>query len=305
MKSRIYIALVICLFITKAWTQTFNAALNVDEILIGEPVRYSLTVVQEGASEEVDYTPHQEYIIGKSSSGEAVQLELLQPFKDTNYQVDGNYVWKGEYVLTYWDSSYVTLFPEQVKVGGVAYTSNANLLLVTLPMVDEQLPMHDIFELFTPVEEPFPLRVWVVLGVILLLLVLGVLLWKKKRKKNETVLVLSALEEALLRMDQLEQSKLYEKDLKEYYAELSIVLRAFLGKHYQLGMLDKTSVEIIRYLKKKGLSTGLIVQINELLTKSDLVKFAKSTPPQNEVFQVTEQARHCVKTISVKNKVNE
>ncbi|HAW81051.1 MAG TPA: hypothetical protein DCX27_15870 [Balneola sp.] len=63
-------------------------------------------------------------------------------------------------------------------------------------------------------------------------------------------------------------------------------------------MLDKTTGEIEHLLATKGLEKSTIKLVTMILTKSDMVKFARSAPPVSEVFAVTNEARRVVNEIA-------
>lgn len=286
-----------------SYGQVLNAVLEQDEIEIGQPVRLTLSIIQDTRVDSVVYSPHQHSFYGKATDGSAVELEVLSDFKDTSYIQENKTIWKGSYILTCWDSTYVTLLPEEVEIGQQKHFFPAVLLGVTMPAADQAIPLYDIHELFT---EATPTRSlifwgWLIGGVLFLIIVW--LIVKRSRKKAPSRSELSLLEFTLKQIDDLEQSKQYEQHLKEYYAALSVIMRSFLGKAYGLSMLDKTSNEIGLLLKKKKIAAVLLNMITEIMTKSDMVKFAKSQPPISEVFEITNHAREIVREISKKEEI--
>jgi len=102
----------------------------------------------------------------------------------------------------------------------------------------------------------------------------------------------------LKEIDELEKSKSYEQNLKEYYFDLSIIVRKFFSAHFKERMLDKTSSEIELLLSKKGLEHSTVEVVHKILNQSDLVKFAKSEPPVSDVFVITNDARRVVVEIA-------
>ncbi len=71
---------------------------------------------------------------------------------------------------------------------------------------------------------------------------------------------------------------LEEKNYKDFYSELSDILRRYLERRFGIEALEKTSSEIKLELEKKAFEKDLIRGILEVLSESDLVKFAKLTP---------------------------
>ena len=77
--------------------------------------------------------------------------------------------------------------------------------------------------------------------------------------------------------------------VKEYYSELTEIVRNYIGRDIEIPTFEQTSNEIIELIeaqnnkKKLGLSKETIATINSLLRNADLVKFAKSKPLSHEI----------------------
>lgn len=279
--------------------QTLNTVFEKEEIEIGEPVRLTFSVVYEDASEEPVYTPHNSSITVKSENGERLELEILESFKDTIIHKEGQLIWKGYYNVTCWDSTYITLLPEVVNVGGQEMSFPPALLAVTMPPVNQNVELYDIYEQFTEVKPNANYTIlWWVVSIAAVIIIAYFLYRFVIKQKTMTVPSLSLKELTLQQINELEESKRYDGHLKEYYADLSIILRRFIGAYYGFSALDKTSNEILALLKPKKLSREVLSEIQLILTKSDMVKFAKSTPPMSEVFEITAQARDVVNEIT-------
>ncbi len=71
---------------------------------------------------------------------------------------------------------------------------------------------------------------------------------------------------------------LEERKYKDFYSELSDILRRYLERRFAIEALEKTSSEIRLDLEKNAFDRELTSRIWEVLSESDLVKFAKYTP---------------------------
>ena len=123
----------------------------------------------------------------------------------------------------------------------------------------------------------------------LCLLLLAFLLynWNKRRKNKAVRVVLQPLVPAhtiaLNQLNLLKNKELWQKNLvKEYYSELTDVLREYLEKRYPVKTQEKTTDEIISSLNKLEIPFDNREMLHQLLLLADLVKFAKGKPSASE-----------------------
>ncbi len=69
---------------------------------------------------------------------------------------------------------------------------------------------------------------------------------------------------------------------KVYYIELSDILRRYLEGRFNLPAIDRTTHEMAREMKSTGIKRQEQMVIREMLERSDMVKFAKALPSENE-----------------------
>lgn len=291
------------------FAQQLNTHLSKPSIQIGEPVTITFSIQASNPFDSVAYIPQNGIFKAKSSaSGDTssisteYELEVMQLFEDTTYKEGGKYIWKGVYRVTGWDSAYVAIPPERIIVDDSLMYFPAALLEVGMPAADPSKPIHDINESFTEVDEEKGFMAflkshwwWMLIALIVLIFVIWKLFPKREKKSKKE---LSLRERTLKEIDELEKSKSYESNLKEYYFDLSIIVRRFFSEHFEERMLDKTSKEIEELLAQKGLRPSTVEVVHRILNQSDLVKFAKSEPPISEVFVITNDARRVINEIA-------
>lgn len=291
-------------------SQDLNLVIDKPEAQIGEPFEATYSIVSDQPIDSVRYNPNHPIFFGKETTedqssvvNEEYELEIQGIFSDTSYQKDGEFIWKGKYKLVGWDSAYVVLPPEKVYIDDSLHYFPPGLIQITSPQADPSKEIYDINEDFTTLSsdeaglKAFLIKHWWWILIVLLLIII-VVYKKLKGREKKPVIHLSLREQTLKEIDALEKSKGYEVDLKEFYFDLSLLLRNFLAKHYKMRMLDKTTGEIEQILAKKGLERSTIKLVTMILTKSDMVKFARSAPPVAEVFAVTNEARRVVNEIA-------
>jgi hypothetical protein len=121
----------------------------------------------------------------------------------------------------------------------------------------------------------------------ILLIALSFLAWQMwKRWKNRQIKPIvqeiiqppHIIAERLLA--ELRAKKLWQNGkIKEFYSELSRILRGYLEDQFKMPALETTTDELIAMMKKRDFSTEIIEKIQDLLQTADLVKFAKVEPP--------------------------
>ena len=133
--------------------------------------------------------------------------------------------------------------------------------------------------------------IWVLLGVIVIAAIVGFIYYLKKKPKKEMILpvvkqpLIAAHVTALTQLKVLRDKKLWQQgEIKQYYVELSDVLREYLEKRYFIKTHEKTTDEIFAGLRGLDIPTENKQILQQILVMADLVKFAKEkpTPADNE-----------------------
>ena len=115
----------------------------------------------------------------------------------------------------------------------------------------------------------------------------------RKRKETEdapTYRTLPPFEEAILRLNELDEKLLWQNNkIKEYYSELTEIVRGYIERELKVPALENTTDEVLAMIKDfKNLdsietSKETIKKLKDLLREADLVKFAKSKPLAIEI----------------------
>ncbi len=98
---------------------------------------------------------------------------------------------------------------------------------------------------------------------------------------------------ALSDLFELEKKGLIEKALfKDFYSEISLIIRLFIERQYQLKAPEKTSEEFFQIAQESPvLSSELKSGLKDFLEISDLVKFAKLSPTTKDCYLAIDYAR--------------
>jgi len=202
-------------------------------------------------------------------------------------------VLKQEFVLTSFDSGYFPIPPRAAVVNGDTLLSNPFLVAVQTVKVDTAQKIYDIRGV---AEAPFSLVewlrenwYWIAGALVFLALLTWFMLWwsKPKAPRAEPEVRVPAKapdEQALERLDALAAQKLWQANkVKEYYSELTDILREYIEARFAFPALEQTSDEIILSMKHlPDFQPAQVDQVKRLLFLADLVKFAKEKPMGSE-----------------------
>jgi hypothetical protein len=106
------------------------------------------------------------------------------------------------------------------------------------------------------------------------------------RKKKKVPVAISRLKPtlppdvaALEAFETLRMKKLWQSGrIKEYYSEMTDIVREYIELRYPVRALEMTSDEIATALRKANIDREAQDKLNSTLTLADLVKFAKEQP---------------------------
>jgi len=243
------------------------------QIRIGEQILYTIEV-------EADSTALVLFPEGQSFG--ALEVVDSYPIDTTKLDVRQRLIKK--YGLTQFDSGQYKLPSQRVMVGDKSYVTDSLRVSVQDVAVDtSKQQMFDIKPI-SLVERP-PFDASGLLWALLVLLVLGgvaFLLVRRKKKKDAQKRQLPPYEEAMESLGMLDGQALLKTDkTKEYYSQLTEIVKRYLHREVDQHALESTSDELIerlRLLRHSGhieLDKHTIKKLDLLFKRADLVKFAK------------------------------
>ena len=112
---------------------------------------------------------------------------------------------------------------------------------------------------------------------------------KREEEGNEVVTepLRPAEEVALEKLDAIKEKKIWQQgQVKEYYTQLTDVVREYIARRFEVSSVEQTSDETLRDIRPLlNERKDLYDQLRKMLTLADLVKFAKwsATPDENEL----------------------
>jgi hypothetical protein len=145
---------------------------------------------------------------------------------------------------------------------------------------------------------------WIVVLVMVIAIVAGFvfLKWRKRMVSRDSVVAKRPEHEiALEQLDGLQRKDLIgQGKWKEYYSELSDIVRHYLENRFEFDAPEMTTEEFLIYVRDTSV---LIAEykslLRDFLTASDLVKFAKYVPEASEGNQAFETAKQFVEQTKI------
>lgn len=209
---------------------------------------------------------------------------------DTVFLGNNREVLTQELLVTSFDSGfyYIPPFEFEVQNGGGSISSNPLALKIYTYQIDTIQGLFDA----KPVKEiPYKfnefstyLAIW--LGVALLVLLL--VFWYRSHKNNTPLFAPPpkpkepAYITAFRELERMRAEKLWQAGHeKEFFTELSTVLRTYIEGRYDILAMEQTSDEILQDLKE-NLDKEDYKKLQEVMQLADLVKFAKMQPQMDE-----------------------
>jgi hypothetical protein len=108
--------------------------------------------------------------------------------------------------------------------------------------------------------------------------------WRRRKRKPQLKPARPAHEIAFEQLQQLKSKDLIRQGkIKEYYTEISDIIRHYLENRFQLKAPEMTSEEFLQYVRDNAaLTAGHKQLLKDFLLCCDLVKFAKHEPVQQD-----------------------
>ena len=290
MKSKGYITLIILSLISiRVSAQSFQVDAQIDStiIYIGQQCNITFSISQKPDLKVI--TPVFKDTITKG-------IEIIGSSIDTIVSKDGYITVRHNYLITSFDSAlyYIPEFPF-VANGDTIYSYSLSLKVLTVPIdtTSQEIAIADIKPI---VDAPIDWRsviVKILIGVLTIAIVLIIYILVKRHIKKKKLLaqtiekrpevVKTCDEIALEKLEIIRREKIWQAGkLKEYYTDVTDVLREYIEARFGVVTFERTSSEIVDSLSfiQKTYPNALNL-LSRIFDTSDMVKFAKLVPDFN------------------------
>jgi hypothetical protein len=143
--------------------------------------------------------------------------------------------------------------------------------------------------------------IWYILGGIVLLFgIIALTVYLARRKKP--ILVIpegpkeTLQEEALRLLNELEAKQFWQNDkIKEYYVDLTAIVRGYIESRFQTAALELTTDELLQKVKVHRDLMPHYSLLSIILHTADMAKFAKAQPLPQEHIDTIDKARQFIR----------
>ena len=234
-------------------------------------------------------------------------LEVIQSYPVDTVKKDDRYELIKKYGLTQFDSGKYTIPSIKILINNKIVMSDSIKIEVASVKVDTlKQKMFDIKDI-APADNLLGNWWKYLLGLLLIVGIAALIYWyvkKYQKKKAEEEIYKTPIERATSLLNNLEKKELWQHgEVKEYYSELTNIVRNYIEEAIEIPAMESTTSELIEGLKvaslkkKMKLSQETIENLFVVLKQADLVKFAKSKPLDYEITEDRKKIERAIVTL--------
>ncbi len=249
------------------------------KIKIGEQINFKINI-------EADSTALVVFPEGQTF----MPLELDEALEIDTTKKDTKFLLSRIYKLTQFDSGAYTIPRQKILIGdNPFFTDSLKVEVNTVEVDTTKQKLYDIKPIIEVEKSGSNWWKWILGAIAAIALVAFLLYWfiwrKKPLTEEEEIALLPPYDRAKLAIQKLDESQyLMRSKVKDYYSELTFIIRKYLDEKVYDRALESTTDQLIDRLQllKEGnqipLTKDTIKNIEAILKRADLVKFAKSSP---------------------------
>lgn len=219
-------------------------------------------------------------------------VEIINAGKpDSVADASGKTVFSQKLTITSFDTGFHVIPP--IRFGTIPAGQSDTIFSETQPLLIQVLNVEvdsaaEIKDLKPVLNAPYTFLdflPWILALLAVAFIILLIWFIYQSRKKNKPIIKLPAkpkkppYEIALEKLLQLKNDQLWQKgQIKEYYSELTDILREYFEARFGVAAAEMTSDEIIYAMKDHLADAGRMNDLKKILENSDMAKFAKARP---------------------------
>ena len=273
------LCVVFCVLFSLVSAGQVASSIDSTAIKIGEELRYRIQV-------DVDSTS----LVVFSEEQTFQPLEIINSYPVDSTKKGGYYKLTKTYGLTQFDSGVYVIPKQKIIIGDKVFYTDSLKVQVNPVVVDTtKQKLFDIKPITDVQRTRSSLWAYIALVLLALLAVTGLVYWffwrKKPLTEAEKIAALPPYERAKLALEKLDEDHYFQnEDVKMFYSDLTLILRQYLDEKVYDQSLESTTDELVFRLKtlqaanQISLGANTIRNIETILKRADLVKFAKSKP---------------------------
>lgn len=268
----------IFLFSSVSFAQVVSS-IDSTKIKIGEQIIYKI---------EVESHPDELVVFPEGQT--FMPLEMVDSYPIDTIKNKDKYNLIKTYGLTQFDSGTYTIPRQKIIISDKTFLTDSLQVEVNTVVVDTT--KQGLYDIKPIIEVKKSGSNWwkYLLYILLAIAIIGGLLywfiWRKKPlTEEEQMAMLPPYDKAKLALKKLDESNYLENEaIKDYYSELTFIIRRYLDEKVYDKALESTTDELIHRLNllrdanQIEISREDIRNLESILKRADLVKFAKSAP---------------------------
>jgi hypothetical protein len=266
------------LFSSVSFAQVVSS-IDSTKIKIGEQIIYKI---------EVESHPDELVVFPEGQT--FMPLEMVDSYPIDTIKNKEKYNLIKKYGLTQFDSGTYTIPRQKIIISDKTFLTDSLQVEVNTVVVDTT--KQGLYDIKPIIEVKKSGSNWwkYLLYILLAIAIIGGLLywfiWRKKPlTEEEQMAMLPPYDKAKLALKKLDESNYLENEaIKDYYSELTFIIRRYLDEKVYDKALESTTDELIHRLNllrdanQIEISREDIRNLESILKRADLVKFAKSAP---------------------------
>ncbi len=274
---------------------TAIARMDARQIIVGDAAKVFLEVRHNPSSCKIQWPT----LIDTFNS-----LEITEKGKIDTVKQGGYVTYRQRLLVTGFDSGLFKVPAFHVAVvpnSGAPYvlTTDSFQLLVQTVAVDTTKEFKPIKNIIF-VKASWLDYIWYIVGAIVLVLltIVGVVYYMKNKKPappKPAAPEKPLQDRVLAKLAELEAKELWQKNqVKEYYIELTDIVRAYIEERFKTHALELTTDELLQKAQMHRELQKYVTVLTVILQTADLAKFAKWQPMPQEHFDAMENAKKFV-----------
>ena len=282
---RVLITSVALLLSVAAFSQdiTVSSLPDTTVMLIGDQTGFTVMATMPGNA-RAELSTATDTLAGKI-------IVLRRDPRDTVSSPDGSMTITDRYLVTSFDTGTFRIPPFYAEItegdSVLRYFSDASFLKVIRPDITPPDSTDVIFDIVPPRAAPVTFAEvlpWLVIAAIAAVVLYLLARFLPRNPLRRLVRPPAPPEPAhviaLRELQSLRAKELWQKgEIKEYYSRLTDILRRYIDNRYGISSPELTTDETVRMLQKASVTTREQMSlVKELLSLSDMVKFAKYLP---------------------------
>ena len=273
-----YVLLLFLIFTAHSYSQV-KTEVDTTKIRIGEQISYKINVEADSSSLVV-FPEGQTFL----------PLEAVEATEIDTTKKDAKILLSRIYKLTQFDSGSYTIPRQKIIIAEKPFFTDS--LRVEVNTIEVDTTKQGLYDIKPIIEVDktggnwwkYLLLVLLIVGLVAFLLYWFI--WRQKPlTEEEEIALLPAYDRAKLAIKKLDESQyLDQSEIKKYYSELTLIIRRYLDEKVYDRAMESTTDELILRLQllKDGnqfpFKKETIQNLESILKRADLVKFAKSKP---------------------------